>query len=114
MFHALKGVAPNPAPYMKGDRLRKLHQLLARVGMMKNGGRSYQATHGGEMPKRCGSDLEPSRARKSAKVELAARTVGPADGRSRGRVSFRLRGSQTAANREEKLDAGYVAVYWVL
>jgi hypothetical protein len=28
-FHSLKGVAINPAPYMKGDRLRKLHHLFA-------------------------------------------------------------------------------------
>lgn len=34
-FHSLKGVAVNPAPYMQGDRLHRLHKLLASVAMME-------------------------------------------------------------------------------
>lgn len=48
-FHSLKGVAINPAPYMKGDRLRKLHHLLATVAMMEME-KAYKASQRGEAP----------------------------------------------------------------
>ncbi len=69
MFHALKGVATNPAPYMKGDRLRKLHQLLARVGMMEME-KAYQAMHAGEIPKPA-AEAEPESVKKPRKSRKA-------------------------------------------
>lgn len=33
IFHTLKGVAINSTPYMRGDRLKRLHHLLASVAM---------------------------------------------------------------------------------
>lgn len=33
IVHSLQGVALNPAPYLSGDRLRRLHDLLARTAL---------------------------------------------------------------------------------
>jgi len=48
-FHSLKGVAVNPTPYMKGDRLHRLHHLLASVAMMEFE-KAYEAAHGSKIP----------------------------------------------------------------
>lgn len=64
-FHSLKGVAINPAPYMKGDRLRKLHHLLATVAMMEME-TAYKASHGGVAPPTAKPAAKP---RKAAKKE---------------------------------------------
>lgn len=70
MFHSLKGVATNPAPYMKGDRLRKLHELLASVAITEME-KAYKAAHGGELPK-AAVETEPAPVKKSRlrKAEL--------------------------------------------
>lgn len=35
IMHSLQGVAMNPAPYLQGDRLQRLHNLLAETAMMQ-------------------------------------------------------------------------------
>lgn len=66
-FHSLKGVAINPTPYMKGDRLKKLHHLLASVAMMEME-KAYQATHDGQLPPKDEVAVAPKKTtRKSGK-----------------------------------------------
>ncbi|ENO87273.1 TetR/AcrR family transcriptional regulator [Thauera linaloolentis] len=67
-FHSLKGVAINPTPYMKDDRLKKLHHLLATVAMMEME-KAYQATHDGQSPPR---DEPAAPAKKTRKAGKAA------------------------------------------
>lgn len=46
-FHSLKGVAVNSTPYMRGERLKRLHHLLASVAMEEME-KAYQASHDGQ------------------------------------------------------------------
>lgn len=46
-FHSLKGVAVNSTPYMRGDRLKRLHHLLASVAMQEME-KAYKASHDGQ------------------------------------------------------------------
>lgn len=64
-FHSLKGVAINPTPYMKGDRLRRLHHLLASVAM-KEMEKAYQVAHGGTAPPQDEVVTTPRRPRRKA------------------------------------------------
>jgi AcrR family transcriptional regulator len=65
-FHSLKGVAVNPTPYMKGDRLHRLHHLLASVAMMEFE-KAYEAAHGSKIP------ATPTPAESAPKAEPKAR-----------------------------------------
>lgn len=66
-FHSLKGVAINPAPYMKGDRLHKLHHLLASVAMMEME-KAYKAAHG--------DAVQPAETPKAPKARRGSKKAG--------------------------------------
>ncbi|MBS0345672.1 MAG: TetR/AcrR family transcriptional regulator [Proteobacteria bacterium] len=74
-FHSLKGVAVNPTPYMQGDRLHRLHKLLASVAMMEFE-KAYEAVHGTKIPPTPAAEPEPAaapapKARRTAKKVVA-------------------------------------------
>lgn len=74
-FHSLKGVAVNPTPYMQGDRLHRLHKLLASVAMMEFE-KAYEAVHGTKIPPTPAAESEPAatpvpKARRAAKKVVA-------------------------------------------
>ncbi|TYC55310.1 TetR/AcrR family transcriptional regulator [Zoogloea oleivorans] len=64
-FHSLKGVAVNPTPYMQGDRLHRLHQLLASVAMMEFE-KAYEAAHGAKVPPQPEPEKKERKPRKAA------------------------------------------------
>ncbi|MDD3353830.1 TetR/AcrR family transcriptional regulator [Zoogloea sp.] len=62
-FHSLKGVAVNPTPYMQGDRLQRLHQLLASIAMLEFE-KAYETAHGAKPPLLAAPEPRPRRTRK--------------------------------------------------
>lgn len=69
-FHSLKGVAVNSTPYMRGERLKRLHHLLARIAMMEME-KAYESTHDGQpLPKdeSTAAPVKKKRMRKSNKA----------------------------------------------